>query len=101
MGRIEKEGERIVPINKDKSTPCSLWYQLEDGRYLEAPRECTLVIDETKLEGVITETPIPMEMTFIWKAPKSMAILLFQKVMMMPNNWLKMHGYPKRRRAKE
>lgn len=90
-----------MPIYKDNSTPHSLWYQLEDGRYLEAPREATtLVIDETKLEGVITEAPIPMEMTFTWKAPNSLARLLFQKVMMMPNNWLKMHGYPKRRRRR-
>ena len=90
-----------MPIKKDKSTPCSLWYQLGDERFLEAPREVTLVIDETKLEGVITETPNPMEMSFTWKAPNSLARLLFQKVMVMPNNWLKMHGYPKRRRAKE
>lgn len=91
-----------MPIKKDNSSPCSLWYQLGDGEFLRA--NCaTLVIDEMKLEGTVHDafSNNPMEFSFTTNLSRRLATYLLQKVMRMPNNWLKMHGYPMRRRAKE
>ena len=90
-----------MPVDKD-GAPCSLWYQLGNGESLRA-NGVTLVIDEMKLEGTVHDdlSNNLMEFSFMTNLSRRLATVLFQNVMRMPNNWLKMHGYPMRRRAKE
>jgi len=82
-----------------RKTYGSLYYQSEDGqRQLVCPHDVTLKIGETNLEGFINEiSSDSMECSFITYVSNDLGRVLFQKVMMMPNNWLKTHGYPMRR----
>lgn len=69
------------------------------GRIVEVPE---IVVGDEDFEQEMLEFQYPEEMTFTATTivNRNVIRLLFGKKEDIPNNWLKMHGYPMRRKRK-
>lgn len=76
------------------------YYQSEDGQSYEA-HNVVLQIGETAQKGILSGLSDSLECSFTFSVPKDTARIFWQLIALMPNNWLKQHSYPKRRRRKK
>jgi len=81
----------------------TVYVEDEDGQgWHPIHHEVTLSVGDKLIYGYMNDDISTglLSASFDFRVPKDMARVFFQQIAMMPNNWLKMHGLPMRRRAK-
>ena len=79
-----------------------LWIEREDGRELVRNRG-NIIVDDMVPDDVdmLAWTKMPFDMTFTtaFRISKNMMLLISGNKNLIPNNWLKIHGLPMKRRT--
>ena len=79
----------------------TVYVQDEDGQAWSPMHYATLECGNALVNGLIQGVASPPQaIQFSFNVSRHARILFFQRAVNMPNNWLKMHGYPKRRKVK-